>query len=80
MPLFATLALCCTAFLFRRSTRIVVRRSLIFASLFLVAAFLSACNGGFAGKPETVRGNYVLTITGTTGSLHRSTTVTITVQ
>ncbi len=80
VPLFATLALCCTAFLYRRSTRIIVRRSLVLTSLFVVAAFLSACNGGFAGKHETVRGNYVVTITGTSGSLHRSTTVTITVQ
>jgi sugar lactone lactonase YvrE len=79
-PLNATLALCCVVFLYRQATRTFIRRSLIFASLLIVATLLSACNGGFAGKPGTIPGNYIVTITGTSGSLHPSTTVTITVQ
>ena len=79
-PTGSTLALVCAFLLYRRTTQLVVKRVLVFASLFLIATLLSACNGGFAGKPGTIPGNYVVTITGTSGSLHPSTTVTITVQ
>jgi sugar lactone lactonase YvrE len=80
LPTGATLALGCAFLFYLRATQRVVKRVLVFASLFLIATLLSACNGGFAGKPGTIPGNYVITITGTSGSLHPSTTVTITVQ
>ena len=38
---------------------------------------LTGCNGGFAGAQSQ---SYVLTVTGTSGSLHASTTVTLVVQ
>ena len=41
---------------------------------------LSACSGGFLGAPITPKGSYVITITGTSGSLSPSTTVTLVVQ
>ena len=49
--------------------------------LMLAASLLSttACNGGFQGKVQPSQ-TYVITITGTSGSLHPSTTVTLIVQ
>jgi hypothetical protein len=38
------------------------------------------CGGGFLGPVSTQPGNYVVTITGTSGSAHASTTVTVVVQ
>ena len=79
-PISAAVALCCIAFGYRRSTRVIFRRALVIVSFFLVGAFLSACNGGFASRPGTLPGSYTVTITGTSGSLHPSTTITLTVQ
>ena len=80
LPFSAAVAVCCAFFFYQRASERIVRRALIFASIFLVATLLSACNGGFASKPGTIPGNYVVTVTGASGSLHPSTTVTITVQ
>ncbi|HET6929294.1 MAG TPA: Ig-like domain repeat protein [Candidatus Acidoferrum sp.] len=44
------------------------------------ALVLSGCNGGFAGKPATGTHTFVVTITGTSGSLHPSTTITVTLH
>ena len=53
---------------------------IVFATVVAAAAFtLAACNGGFMGS-STPAGQYVVTITGTSGSLHPSTTVTVVVQ
>jgi len=41
---------------------------------------LSGCNGGFAGKPAPEPHTFVVTITGTSGSLHPSTTITVTLH
>jgi Bacterial Ig-like domain (group 3) len=80
LPFSAAVAMCCAFFFYQRASQGIVRRALLFTSIFLVATLLSACNGGFASKPGTIPGNYVVTVTGTSGSLHPSTTVTITVQ
>jgi sugar lactone lactonase YvrE len=80
LPFSAAVAVCCAFFFYQRAAQGIFRRALLFTSIFLVAALLSACNGGFASKPGTIPGNYVITVTGTSGSLHPSTTVTITVQ
>jgi hypothetical protein len=48
--------------------------------LFLVVVLgLTACNGGFAGRPSQPQ-SFVITVTGTSGSLHPSTTVTLIVE
>ncbi len=49
--------------------------------LMLGAASLQmGCGGGFMGPNTTPPNTYVVTITGTSGSLHASTTVTVVVQ
>ena len=40
---------------------------------------MTGCNGGFAGAPRQSR-SYVITITGTSGTLHPSTTITLIVK
>lgn len=52
---------------------------LIIAVISLGGLALAGCNGGFAGL-STPKGQYIVTITGTSGSLHPSTTVTVVVQ
>ena len=56
-----------------------LRTGFAFAALFGAALFAAACNGGFNGVAITTPGSYVVTITGTSGSLTRSTTVTVVV-
>jgi len=57
-----------------------------FAVLLVMAAvvggawWLTGCNGGFAGKPAPQSRTYVITITGTSGNLHPSTTITLIVR
>ena len=48
-------------------------------ALAAVALVMASCDGGFAGL-STPTGQYTVTITGTSGSLHPSTTVTVVVQ
>ena len=79
-PLGIAVALCGMALGFHHSTRKIAKRSFALGGFLLVAAFLVSCNGGFAGKPGTLPGNFVITITGTSGNLHQSTTITLTVQ
>ncbi len=59
----------------------------LFISVVSVLMFLTACGGGSSGgggggggSPGTPRGDYNVTITGVSGSLSHSTTVTFTVQ
>jgi hypothetical protein len=53
---------------------------LLLAILALVGGtlMLPACNGGFAGSSSAQ--NFVITVTGTSGSQHISTTVTLIVE
>lgn len=80
VPLSTAVALYGIAIGFLRSTRKVIKRSLLLGGFLVVASLLVSCNGGFAGKPGTLPGNFVITITGTSGSLHPSTTITLQVQ
>ena len=52
---------------------------LAIAVISVAAITLTGCNGGFAGL-STPKGQYIVTVTGTSGSLHPSTTVTVVVQ
>ena len=45
-----------------------------------VLLIAGGCNGGFNGVPITTPGSYTVTVTGTSGALHPSTTVTVVVQ
>jgi hypothetical protein len=56
------------------------RLALACTGLAAAALVISGCNGGFSSPPITPIGTYVVTITGTNGLLHSSTTVTIHVQ
>jgi hypothetical protein len=76
-PISAAWALCCIAFGYHRLNKRIVKRGFLLASFCLVGAVLSGCNGGFAGKPGTLPGNYTITMTGTSGALQRSTTITL---
>jgi sugar lactone lactonase YvrE len=53
---------------------------LALASLGVATSLLSGCGGGFANTPSTPAGNYVITVTGTSGSIQASTTVTLAVE
>jgi Bacterial Ig-like domain (group 3) len=56
------------------------RFGLATATLAAVLLVIAGCKGGLAGGSSTPPGNYVITITGTSGNLHASTTVTIVVS
>jgi hypothetical protein len=57
-----------------------VCRILAFAVVALAACSLTACGGGSAKASNTQAGNYTVNITGTSGSTHVSTHVTLEVQ
>jgi sugar lactone lactonase YvrE len=50
------------------------------ASLGVTTSLLTGCGGGFASTPSTPPGNYIVTVTGTSGAFQASTTVTLAVQ
>lgn len=55
---------------------------LAFAAVAFAGAVIlfAGCNGGFSGGQRTTPGNYTVTVTGTSGAQHVSTTVTLAVQ
>jgi hypothetical protein len=46
----------------------------------LIGSALTGCSGGFLRPPSTQPGSFTVTITGTSGSVHQSATVTVVVQ
>ena len=54
--------------------------AILFAAVTGSIVVLSACSGGFAGGAVTPKGAYVITVTGTSGSLRASTTVNLVVD
>jgi sugar lactone lactonase YvrE len=50
------------------------------AGLGITASQLTGCGGGFASTPSTPAGNYIVTVTGTSGAFQASTTVTLAVE
>jgi sugar lactone lactonase YvrE len=50
------------------------------ASLGVTTSLLTGCGGGFENTPSTPAGNYIITVTGTSGAFQASTTVTLAVQ
>jgi hypothetical protein len=63
----------------RRDGRFLPARQTAFFLSLAAALGLMACNGGFAGKPPQPQ-TFAITVTGTNGSLHPSTTVTLIVE
>jgi hypothetical protein len=53
---------------------------LAFAMILCALGTSIGCGGGFLGPPTTHPGGYVVTITGTSGALTASTTVTVVVR
>jgi hypothetical protein len=66
----------------RKRTAVGTRSKKLLALGIVAAAFfpLFGCGGGFAAAPTTQPGSYVVTITGTSGTLKASTTVTVVVR
>jgi YVTN family beta-propeller protein len=75
-----TLALVTLGFLFTYRRPRALR--LAFAAVAFAGAVIlfAGCNGGFSGGQRTTAGNYIVTVTGTSGAQHVSTTVTLAVQ
>jgi len=74
------LCVLCAMVLLRRGWPRKPRLILACTSLAVAALLVAGCNGGFTSPPFTPNGTYVITITGTSGLLHSSTTVTIVVK
>jgi hypothetical protein len=53
---------------------------LALAGLGITTSLLTSCNGGFQNVPHTQAGTYVVTITGTSGALQSSATITLVVE
>jgi hypothetical protein len=77
-PLSLTLAACGVLCGYRRSK--ILRLAFAMAVLACATVTFTGCNGGLAGAPSTAPGSYVITVTGTSGSRHASTTITLMVQ
>jgi len=55
--------------------------ALLFAALLITGlVFQAACGGGSRGSIGTPAENYTITVTGTSGSLHNTASVSLTVQ
>ncbi len=67
------------AMLSKRPAPRLARVALSVGVIATAALVMAGCNGGFAGL-STPAGQYTVTVTGTSGALHPSTTVTVVVQ
>jgi hypothetical protein len=76
VPLFVALML---LILLRSTQRPRVRLAMAMVSVIVVCGTVAACNS-YNGPTKTAKGTYPLTVTGTSGALTHSTTVTITVN
>jgi hypothetical protein len=74
IPLFVAMML---LFLLRSTQRLRIRVAMV--ATILCCVTLAACNGP-SGPKRTAKGNYPLTVTGTSGALSHNTTVTVTVN
>ena len=75
VPLFLALML---IFLLRSTQRL--RARLLTVSAIVICVMLAACSGGNNSNNDTVKGTYPLIVTGTSGALSHTTTVTVTVN
>jgi hypothetical protein len=80
LALGLSLCLACGVVLMRRGSARKAHVAFACSGLAAVALLIAGCNGGFSSPPITPNGTYVVTITGTSGVLHSSTTVTIVVK
>jgi hypothetical protein len=80
LPSFALALALCGLGLRRKRLPITLRRTLLLAPLALSLLALFGCGGGWLGPSTTPPGSFVVTITGTSGTLTASTTVTVVVQ
>lgn len=80
LPLLGGLGMLLAVANLRKRPRLRLAAVLLFVSLVSAGALaLTGCNAGFAGL-STPKGQFVVTIIGTSGPLHPSTTVTVVVQ
>jgi hypothetical protein len=75
VPLFVALML---LFLLRSAQRLRLRLAMVTA--IFVCVTLAACSSGYNGPTKTMKGTYPLTVTGNSGALAHTTTVTVTVN
>jgi hypothetical protein len=74
------LAACCLSGARRKRWPTQLKQVALFAVLSFAAVATVGCGGGFLGPPTTHPGRYLVTITGTSGSVHASTTVMVVVR
>jgi hypothetical protein len=79
-PSFALALALCGFGLRHKRVPVTLRRTLLLAPLALSLLALFGCGGGWRGPSTTPPGSFVVTITGTSGTLTASTTVTVVVQ
>ncbi|MGB8918176.1 MAG: Ig-like domain repeat protein [Candidatus Sulfotelmatobacter sp.] len=79
-PSFALALALCGFGLRHKRVPVTLRRTLLLAPLALSLLALFGCGGGWRGPSTTTPGSFVVTITGTSGTLTASTTVTVVVQ
>ncbi len=80
---FAAISMAAAAFTFigkRKRLGKSVAMLLLTLSVIGGALTMTGCNAGFVGKTVAQSHTYVITITGTSGNLHPSTTITLIVQ